>query len=108
VRGLTGPIGVARRGSDGGTRLKSSRLGSDSFEDRDEERVVESIEDDAHPNWSRFGSSDAPARSTAETAALAIGLILTSGLPTDYSSASAPATDAQERLSEAIAKGQNG
>jgi hypothetical protein len=47
--------GLARRRPDGGLYVESPRLGSDSFEDRDPEWVVETVEDDARSNGREFG-----------------------------------------------------
>jgi hypothetical protein len=63
--------GLARRRPDGGLYVEPPRVGSDSFEDRDPEWVVENI-DDAHSDSRGFGPTVPTTTSTATTAAVAI------------------------------------
>src|SRR6185437_8375640 len=59
VCSLTCEVCVARRSSDRGMRSASMRLDSHTLVDRDEERVVESVEDDTDPDRCGLCCSDA-------------------------------------------------
>jgi len=50
LRGLATKLGVTRDRPDGGTHAEPRLLGPCTLVDRDEERIVEGIEDDTHPH----------------------------------------------------------